>query len=315
MKIIRFTLLFCLVWASLAQAEVVSKIAAVVNDDIITTHQLDLKLADYLATKASGKVLAQDQVAKLRKQLLQRLIEDTLVKQQIRKLNIQASDAEVDAAIDDVQRQNQITRDQLKAAVEAQGLSFADYREKMRDQILHFKLIGREVQSKIDVTHQEILDYFRNHIDDFRGPPVLKLSNLLVPLPAKPSTAQIEQAGIVAKAALEQLRGGKTIDQVVSALPAGEARGGDMGEVHVADLSTQIRNALAGVAVGGYSEPVNTPAGLIIFRVDERSPGKIRNFDEVKIEIRQKLTDRDREERFKQWSAGLEKNAYIDIRI
>jgi len=315
MKVLRLVLLFCFVWTGLGQAEVVSKIAAVVNDEIITTHQLDLKLADVLASQASGKVLGQEQMQQLRRQFLDRLIEDTLVQQQIRKLNIQAGDDEVEAAINDVQRQNQISREQLRTAVESQGMSFDTYREQLREQILRFKLIGREVQSKVDVTHQDILDYFREHIDDFRGPPVLRLSNLLFPVPEKASATRRAQVGLVASATLEQLRGGKSIEDAVEQLPAGEALSGNMGEVKVADLSPQIREALAGVEVGGYSEVVDSPAGLLIFRVDERSPGKIRNFDEVKIEIRQKLSDQDREARFQKWSAGLKKNAYIDIRI
>jgi len=308
--------LLLLMAAAPAAAEVVSKIAAVVNDEIITTHQLDLKVTEFMASQAQGQIISSERMEALRKQFLDRLIEETLVKQKVRELKITASDQELEDAIGDVLRQNQITREQLVVAVESQGMKFDDYKEKLRDQILRFKLIGHEVQSKVEVTNQEVLDYFREHIDDYREPPFVQLSNLMFPIPNKAPAEQVEALRQKAAATLERLRQGEDFAAIEIELEAaGLASGEDMGRFKEDDLSSFIRNALKGVEAGAYTEVVENPSALMIFRVDDKAPGKIRKFDEVKVEIREKLSDLDRDERFQKWSGELRKKAFIDIRI
>lgn len=305
--------LLMVVWLAPAQAELVSKIAAVVNDEIITTHQLDLKLADFLASQDQGGVVPPEQIAQLRQQLLDRLIEEQLVQQKIRELKLSASDAEVEEAIEDILRQNQITREQLSAALQGQGLSVERYREKMREQILRFKLIGREVQSKIDVTDQDVLAYFREHIDTYREPPTVTLDHIQIPLANSADSQPSEVARQTAEQALARLRAGESIAEVVASYAG--ATGGPMGSFKKAELSPLIRETLTGMQVGDFSEVVASPAGLMIFHLVAQTPGSVRQFDEAKIEIRQMLTEKNREERFKTWSRELRKDAYIDIRI
>jgi len=296
-----------------AQAEVVSKIAAVVNNEIITTHQLDLKLAEALASRAQGQIIPQEQMAELRRQFLDQLIEEELVQQKIKALNLTASEDEIEAAINDIQRQNQLTREQLIDALKSQGLPFERYREKMREQILRFKLIGREVQSKVDVIDQDVRDYFNAHLDDYRQHPLIELDQLRIPLPDKASPSQIASARKEAEQALLKLRNGASLETVIAETKG--ATGGSPGSFKEQELSPQIRDALAGKQAGEFSEVVESPAGLMIFQIVRQVPGSLRNFDDVKLEIRQLLAEQDREERFKTWTRELRKEAYIDIRI
>lgn len=310
-------LMICLFFLSgPAGAEVISKIAAVVNSDIITTRQLDMKLADFLATQAKGEQVSPEKMNALRLELLDRLIEETLVQQKIRELNIQVSEQEIEEAIGDVLRQNQINREQLIQAVEAQGLAFEAYRNKLREQMLRLKLVNREVQSKVDVDNEELLEYFRNHIDDYREPPVLKLSHVRFPLPVKPVVEEVEQIRQEAQAAREQLRAGAPFQELLKNLAAsGRASGGDMGTLQEKDLSPLLRDALQGLGEGDFSQVIETPGGFLILHVDKRTPGRIRNFDSVKESIRQTLLDTQREKRFQEWSKELRKQAYIDVRL
>jgi len=299
-----------------ARAELVSKIAAIVNDDIITTHQLDLKLAEYFANEARGRKIPQRQMAALREKLLDRMIDDTLVKQQIETLGLSVNDDEIDQAIADVQRQNKLSKEKLTKALEAQGMSYEAYREKLRAQLLHYKLIGRQVQSKVDVTDTDIRLYFRTHIDDYREPPFVRLSNLIFPLPSQAADDKLAEVRGLAETVLTRLRSGDDFATVLQELQAaGQAQGGDMGRFKEGELSGAIRDALEGLKTGDYSEPVQTLAGFLIFRIDDRTPGHIRNFDQVKAEIKQKLVDEDRDRQFKKWTTTLKKESYIDIRI
>ncbi len=309
-------LLLLLASALPARAELISKIAAVVNQDIITTYQLDQEVAKVLAKRAQGEKLSPQQMAALRRTLLDKLIDETLLKQQIEALGLKVSEAEIDAAVYDVRRQNKLTEEQLKRALEAQGMTMESYREKLRQQILRLKLVGRQVQSKIDITDSDIREYFRAHIDEFREPPYVRFSHLIITLPEKADARRVAEARELAQKALARLQGGETLESVVEDLSGrGLAIGGDMGRFKESELSPEIRRALQGMQVGDYSQPLEMAKGFMIFRVDERVPGHIRNFDLVKSEIRQKLIDEAREREFKKWSTSLKKEAYIDIRI
>ena len=145
-------------------AEVVSKVAAVVNDAIITTHQLETALQEALAANPAAQSLDAAEKDKLRRQLLDKLIEEELVAERVKQLRLKVSDEDVDAAIDDVQQQNKLSREQLKMALQQQGMTFESYRENLRKQILRFKLIGVEVRNKAEVTSAEVREYYREHI-------------------------------------------------------------------------------------------------------------------------------------------------------
>lgn len=295
------------------RAEIVSRIAAVVNADVITTHQLDQAVAAVLEGKPKPSPV---DLANLRSQLLNRMIEDKLVQQKIAELKLTVSDEELEAAIRDVQKQNHLTREQLVAALQAQGMSFDAYKENMRKQILRFKLIGREVRSKVEVTNQDLLDYFREHIDDYREAPYTRISRITFPVPASADAAAKEKLKADAEAARKRLEAGDALDQVLKDYAAAGAEGGDMGTFKEGELAPVFDRAIRDLKQGQVSAVVAGPRGnFYLFKVDVRKPGTIHKFDTVKDEIEQTLLKQKREERFQEWAKSLRKDAYIDIRI
>lgn len=299
-----------------ARAETVSRIAAVVNDELITTYQLDKKVAERLTAEGSGQKLSANEMDALRRSLLSELVEEALIRQRIDELGLKVADEEIEAAIQDVQKQNKLTREQLIQALQFEGMTFDAYRENLGKQILRFKLLGREVQSKIEVTNQEIRDYFREHIDEFREPAYVRLSRLTFPLPAKATAVQIEATRAKADEALARLRQGEDFYAVLLANTADQsAEGGDLGTFKAGELTTAFERAVQGLKEGEISAVIETPDGFHILRVEERSPGKIRQFDAVQGEIQKAIADQKTEARFKEWAQSLRKNAYIDIRL
>lgn len=291
-----------------AGAEMVNGIAAVVNDEIITTHKLEKELQD------AGQI-PPEQRDRLRREVLGKLIDDVLLRQRIKELGLKVGDEELEAAIQDVQKQNKLTRPQLEEAVRSQGMGFDEYRENLREQILRFKLMGREVQSKVEVTSDEIRDYFRQNIDKYREEPSVRLNRLTFPLPEKATAEQ--QSAVLSRAdeALRRLRKGESFEAVLRATADQGAEGGDMGSFEAGELTPSFADAVRDLKVGEYSEPVPTPRGVHLLQVVERNPGRVRQFDSAKDEISRILKERKTESRLKEWSEGLKKKAYIDVRI
>jgi len=290
----------------------VSRIAAVVNSEIITTNQLNRELAE----RANGAKVPPSQLSDLRQQVLSELIEKTLLMQKIDELGIKVSDAEIESAVNDVQKQNKLTREQLVEALRSEGMPFEKYKDNLRQQILRYKLVGREVQAKVEVTTREVSDYFREHIDDYREKPFLRLSRITFPIPPKSTTVQIEAIRDKAQAALERLKKGEEFYPVLLSYTANQsAEGGDMGTFAEGELTRDFERAVRDLKEGEVSGLVETPSGFHILQVTERNAGKIRQFDEVKEEIQRTLREQKTEERYKEWSQNLRKGAYIDIRL
>ncbi|WP_027715348.1 SurA N-terminal domain-containing protein [Desulfuromonas sp. TF] len=290
----------------------VSRIAAVVNSEIITTRQLDQEVSE----RVKGGNIPASQASALRQQVLSDLIEKTLLMQKADELRIKVAEDEIEEAINEVQKQNKLTREQLIEALQSEGMGYEKYRENLRQQILRYKLVGREVQARVEVTNREIRDYFRENIGKYRDEPFLRLSRITFPIPAKATTVQIEAIRGKAEAALNRLRQGEEFYPVLLSLTADQsAEGGDMGTFAEGELTSAFEKAVRNLKEGEISSMVETPAGFHILQVNEISAGKVRQFDSVKEEIRRILREQKTEERFKEWSQGLRKEAYIDIRL
>lgn len=307
-------ILTLLLAATAASATVVSRIAAVVNDDVITTHQLDQALKQEMDRMEAEPTPAQ--LGALRKELLSRLIEEKLLQQRIEALGLTVSANEVEVALQDVQTQNQLSREDLIEAIRAQGLSFEEYRENLRNQILRYKLIGTEVRRKVDVSEGEIRDYYRAHLDDYRMPPQIALSALLFPVPERAGLVERDAIRQAAHEALTRLRQGADMEVVADNFSTEHGTVfRDLGQVVRSELDPEFAAAVEGVEAGGFSTLIEKPTALVLLRVDARDQGGLRQFYAVKDEIRQHLIEQKTDVRSEQWIRGLKQQAYIDIRI
>jgi len=299
---------------SSASAQVVSRIAAVVNKDIITTYQLDLKLQEQLAKKERQPSPAQ--LGALRQELLSRMIEETLVQQRIKALNLSVSEEEVETALLDVQQKNQLTREALEDAVQTQGLEFEAYRENLSKQILRYKLIGEEVRSQVDVSEGEVVEYYRAHLDDYRTAPEVQLSAITFPVSEKASDQERLQVQKIAGDALALLRQNEELEQVVGRYSETYgATGGELGRFVYIELTPAFTEAISGVDTGSFTAPVNTASAILLLRVDQRLPGGLRQFDSVNYEIYQMILDQKTDARIKEWTRALKTKSFIDIRL
>lgn len=305
-----------LLTASPVTAETVSRIAAIVNQDIITTARLDREVEQLLSAEAREAGITPVERDALRRKVLDKLIEDTLLQQRIDQLGLTVSEEDIEQAIQDVQDKNNVTRDQLKEALNAQGLTFEEYRERLRQQLLNFKLVGREIQSKVEITNVEMRDYYRAHLDDYRNAPFIRLSRITFRLAAGDGPAEIAAKRASAGEALAQLRQGKAFYEVLMQYAATSGvDGGDMGQITEGSLSAGFNRAVSGLQVGQVSELVETPEGFHILRLDERHSGETLPFETVKDQIQDQLLEQKRQDALSQWTEDLRKNADIEIRL
>jgi len=307
-------LLICSIGLTSVSAQVVSRVAAVVNKEIISTHQLDQRLQEQLAKQQ--KQPSPVQMGALRQELLSRMIEESLVQQRIAVLNLTVSEEEIETALLDVQKKNQLSRDDLADAVQSQGLDFADYRDNLRQQILRYKLIGEEVRSQIDVPERELVEYYRAHLDDYRLPPEVELSALSFPVSEKASEQERTQIRKMANEALTRLQQAEALEEVADSYnQTYGATGGSMGKFVYEELTPEFVEAINEVEDGTFTAPVEMGPAIHLLRVDDRLSEGLRQFDAVKFDIHQMILDQKTDARIKEWTKALKNKAFIDIRL
>ena len=314
MKRILFLLFFSLLLLTTpAMAKTLSKVAAIVNDEIITTYQLDKAVVAALAKNAKKNQLTAEQFEKIKTQILNKMINDQLLKQRIKKLGLKVSDSELNHAIEDVQTKNGLDREGLERALTSQGMTFAAYQQQVKDEILHYKLLSREVNYKVLVTSREVRSYYDNHIDEYKIIPKIKVNRLSfnIPTDSKDDVAALRKRVEVSR---DLLLNGESFEKVLAA-QGDSATGGDMGNLVEADLAKPLQLALADLQPGDVSVPIELNGQLHLFQVTARTGGDGDPFLQVKDEIEKKLRREKTDTRFAQWQKELRDNAYVEIKI
>jgi peptidyl-prolyl cis-trans isomerase SurA len=248
---------------------------------------------------------------------LNRLIDKKLIDQKIKELNISISDEELRQTIEDVKKQNKITQENLISALRAQGLSFDQYKAQLREQLERIRLMGQEVRSKIQVGEKEIREYYDANPKSFGAEEFFRARHIFFRINQNAKPGDLRKVLATAMLALQQAKSGKDFSELAKKYsddPQAAKDGGDLGTFKKGDMLPEIEETVINMNSGEISDLVNTPSGFHIIKLEEKSPGKMRPFAEVKGEIEDLLFKKKSEERFNQWLAELRKAAAIEIK-
>ena len=250
---------------------VLDRIVAVVNDDVITRLDLDERLR--LATaqlKQQGTPAPPRDV--LEKQLLDRIITDRVQLQLAKETGLRVDDAELDRTIQRIAQDNKLTVQQMRAAIEKDGVPFVRFREDIRNEIVLARLREREVDNRILVAESEIDGFIGAQQAQTGRGDEYNLSHILVTVPENASPEQIDARRGRAEQALEKIKAGADFRQIAASVSeAPDAlQGGVMGWRDAARLPSLFLDALKAMPVGGLSPVLRSSNGFHILRLNER---------------------------------------------
>ena len=250
---------------------VLDRIVAVVNDDVITRLDLDERLR--LATaqlKQQGTPAPPRDV--LEKQLLDRIITDRVQLQLAKETGLRVDDTELDRTIQRIAQDNKLTVQQMRAAIEKDGVPFPRFREDIRNEIVLARLREREVDNRILVAESEIDGFIGAQQAQTGRSDEYNLSHILVTVPENASPEQIDARRSRAEQALEKIRAGADFRQIAASVSeAPDAlQGGVMGWRDAARLPSLFLDALKAMPVGGLSPVLRSSNGFHILRLNER---------------------------------------------
>lgn len=304
--------------AHLSAAEVVDRIVAIVNEDIITLLELDRSFQPYVhKIKERGYTLEKEQqmMSKAREEVLNQLVDQKLNDQEIRRYGVEVSAKEIDNIIERIMEANYYTHEELREALLSRGMKMAEYRRHLKEQILRSKLIDLEVKSKIVITQADIEAYYEAHKEQYTGKTRYHLGSILMQVPAGADTEAKQDIKAKMTRIWERIRRGESFDTLARAhseSPLAD-EGGDLGLFSLDQVSPQIRRALKNIEAGQCTQVLDTEQGFQIFLVQEIVKDPDRSLEAVSAEIQQTLFNEIVNEKYETWINELRSRSHIQI--
>lgn len=266
-----------------AERQVLETILVRVNDRIVTVNDFKLRLRQELAR--INPVPQGKELRSYTEDLFNTMIDEMLLLERAEDRRISVDEQSVDAAIDGLREQNDLTDDaEWAAALESSGMSIDDLRETYRQTIL----LSRTVQSEVrptEITEEEVRIRYEEDKDLFKVPAKVALEQLFFPIAENGSNeAEVTR---VARGLVERVSEGSDL-RAEATLAGVEVQ--ELGSIPTADLRGDLRSALAGVPDGGFTEPLVTAGGVQVIHLVERIPEGYQPFDEVEEDIKRRMS-------------------------
>jgi peptidyl-prolyl cis-trans isomerase SurA len=249
------------------------RVVAIVNDEVITQVELDeeMELAERQLNQQKTPLPPR---STLQRQLLERMILSRILQQEARQTGVRVSDQQLNMALDRMAAENKMERDQFQAAMEAEGVDYARFRERIRGEIEIARLREREVENRVNISEAEIDSYLRNA--ENRMPDKdeeYSVAHILVLVPEGANAEEIRAKREVAENALRQLSEGMDFAQVAASVSdAPDAlEGGTLGWRPPSRLPELFLEAVSGMRIGEVSDVLRSANGFHVVKlVDKR---------------------------------------------
>jgi peptidyl-prolyl cis-trans isomerase SurA len=248
------------------------------------------------------------------------LIDTQLLSQKAEELGISA-DTDVVKRLDELRKQMHAeSMEDLEKAAQAQGVSFEEFKQNLKNQILTQRVVQQEVGGHISVTQQEIQQFYDQHKTELERPEQVRISEILISTqPATPNASSDElvaQAKAKADAVYAQLVKGAKFDELAQKNSAGPtaAQGGDLEYFKRGTLSKQLEDQVFTLKAGQFTEPVRTNQGWVILKVAEHQSEGVPPLKEVEPRIQEHLYMTKMQPALREYLTKLRENAFIDIK-
>ncbi len=321
-KITCLLLVTAFVTTSVNAKEVIDRVVAIVNDDLITLSELK---DTSLSLDPTSQQPLDDRT------ILNQMVESKLFEQEAKKRGLTVSDEELDASIAEVRSKYGLNEDQMEEVLKKQNLTPETFREQWRVQTLGNKLLDSQLRNKIVVTDDEIVEYYKQNYGEIdyssnfteTSEEEVEVAHILI----SPDTPNAEDRAIEVAELAKSGNDFGTLAREYSDDSFTADKGGNLGTFKKGDLIEQLEIAVERTPEGKVSGPVQSPAGYHILKVVKRTgPDSVQTKDEPagdetfisdsqKEEIRQVITREKAQAQLKTWLEDMRSKAYVEIKL
>ncbi|MEI6065771.1 MAG: peptidylprolyl isomerase [Methylococcaceae bacterium] len=251
-------------------AEVLGKIAAVVEDDVILEQELNQEVSTIeQRIQASKTQIPPESI--LRKQVLEKMIIDRLQRQLAEKAGITVTEEMLNNSAADIAQRNNMTLQQFRAELEHQGMTYKGFLDNMRNEIIINQLRSREIGGRIKVTDREVDHYLETQGKVGEEAAQYHLGHILIAVKEAASATEIQKAQGKADNLVKKLRAGQDFSQAAMSESEDDnaLKGGDLGWRTVNDIPTLFADKVSQMRAGEVADAVRSPSGFHIIKMLE----------------------------------------------
>ncbi|OJT16240.1 peptidylprolyl isomerase [Archangium sp. Cb G35] len=307
---------------AVARAELVDRVAAVVNRDVIALSEVEKRAAPELARLNSAvrdPKQRSEERARVLKMSLNTLIGEKLMESEIRELGLATTESELEAAISDVKRQNNVTDEaSFERLLSGEGFTVKTYKDFLRNQMSRMKLVQMKVTPKVKVSEEDLKAAYTQYAKLESGDAEVHARHILVQVDAKAAPEQVEAARKKAQALAEEARKpGMDFAELAKKKSEGPSAsdGGDLGFFRRGVMVPAFERVAFTLKEGEVSEPVRTQFGWHVLKVEERRAVDVAPFEQVKGELENRLKMQKTEKFVEQYVQELRQKASVEEKI
>jgi parvulin-like peptidyl-prolyl isomerase len=302
-----------------AMAEIMERIVAVINGDVITSSELNSAYEPYkkrIEESYKGpdkeKVIAENRLA-----LLNKLIDNIIIDQEARKTQIIIKDEEVTDTINDFLSRRKMKMEDLINELAKENSSIEAHRKEVKAHLLRMRLLRREIRSKVAVTEEEIGEYYLKNREAYEGKEAVRIKQILILFP--------KGADVRTKAKLREemdgihkrLLNGEPFDLIAAQISQGPAAAtaGDLGFLEKGSMLPAVESIAFSLKKDEISNVIESPVGLHIVKSIDRRGAGIKPIETVREEIKAKLEEEKIDKKYGEWIKELRKKSLIEIKL
>ena len=283
--------------------EIIEQVLVKVNGDIVTktdfeTRQVSaLRQRPELANANENSAELRKAIAEVTPQLILDAVDELLLVQRGREMGLALGDQQFTQIIENIKKQNNLEdEERFQAALKQEGMTMADLRKNLERQMFVSQVQQRDVIEKISVTEEEARAFYDKSKGEFTSPVEITLREILIEVPTSErgiNAAEDDAAKAEAEAIRKRALAGEPFPRLVaeaSDAPS-KANGGLVGPLSRDDLSPELQKQLDAMQVGDVTEPLRTPRGYQLLRLESRSEAKTQTFQEARAAISQRIGD------------------------
>jgi peptidyl-prolyl cis-trans isomerase SurA len=295
------------------------EIVARVNDQVITLaeyQKAEQQLRDEAAQDCQGcppeKIEAQFKAQQ--KDLLRGLIDQVLMVQRAKDMGISV-ESDLNKRLDEVRKENGLASlADLQKGVESSGLRWEDYKTTLRNSMLQKEVVRREVGSHLDVSSDEVKQYYESHPQEFSPPERVILSEISLSTEGK-NPDEFEAVRKKVEGLRSSVLNGDDFHQVAAMYSQGSTAkdGGNLGTFAKGQLAPQIEAIVFELGKGQLTDVIQTRTGFEFFKVEDHLPSTLQPMNQVETAIRNTLSAQKMQPRIREYLAELREQSYVTV--
>jgi parvulin-like peptidyl-prolyl isomerase len=303
-------------------ARVVEKIVAVVNDEILLLSQLNERLQPLVSqlNQIPDPDLRKQRRKQLERQMLDHMIDEQLINQEAVKLKIEVTEQDLELAVKEMMRKNNLSRKQMEEALLQEGKSIEEYKYTIiRPQLIRLRVINIQVRSRISVSDEEIKALYQKNMRALGVETKVQARHIFIALPQNASEHIVAEKEAQAKSLLAKTKEPKAdfaaLAKQYSDDEATKADGGDLGLFGRGTLPANIEDVVFKLKKGEIAGPLRSEQGFHLIQVVDRQESSARPLEVVSEELREQLYGSKMEKATQGWVQEVRKRSHIDTRL